>query len=136
MGKYASIQSDVFSIFGAAPWKAENILTVPSNFTPKGAGDTYIRVSIIPSRDIVGATLQSVAGQLLVDIFTPAGFGPASTNLIADKLDAYLDGKSIKTTSGGTTQLAGSTLALVGTDTANPSLYRSIYTIAFNYFGT
>lgn len=135
MGKYSSLQSDIFSIFGTIGWKTEGVFTMPSNFVASDAGDEYIRVSIVANGDNKANPLNSVSGQLLIDIFTPAGFGPNRTNLIADKLDKYLAGKLIQTTSGGNTQLAGSTLALLGNDSANPSLYRSIYTIVFNYFG-
>lgn len=135
MGKYSALQDDVFSIFSTTEWKAENIPAVPSNFVAKGVGSTYIRISIVASS--VGSLHPngSVSGQLLIDIFTPAGFGPSATNLIADKLDEYLVGKLIKTTSSGQSQFASSTLTVLGSDTANPSLHRSLYTIPFNHFG-
>lgn len=135
MGKYSALQGDVFSVFGAVAWKNEAIPTVPSNFVATDIGTTYIRVSIVANHVGSMHPLGSVSGQLLIDIFTPAGFGPSATNLIADKLDEYLVGKLIKTTDMGQSQFASSTLAMLGSDAANPSLHRSLYTIPFNHFG-
>lgn len=135
MGKYTSLQSDVFSIFNANAWKAENIPTIPSNFSPPDPLSSYIRVTIVPGTTSKADNLNSVSGQLMIDIFTATGLGPSITHAIADKLDTYLVGKSVSTLVGSTTQLLGSTLSPPMSDSANPSLSRSIYTIPFNYFG-
>ena len=135
MGKYSSLQEDIFSIFKSTGWVSENIKTHPSNFAAPGNGDEYIRVSIVAGKTGGANPLKSVSGQLLIDIFTAAGRGPKNANTIADVLDSYLAGACLRTTSGGTTQLSGSTLVSTGNDTANPSLSRSIYSISFNYFG-
>lgn len=132
MGKYESLARDVFSIFDAAPWKAENIKTFPANFVTVDPGNEYIRVSVIPSGR--GINPKSTTGILLVDIFISAGNGPIRANLIADKLDEYLIGKTIQTGSNFT-QLLISALTFSGTDSDNPSLYRANYSIPFNYFG-
>ena len=132
MGKYSDNQSDIYSIFDSAPWKAENIQTWPAGY--KGdTSDQYVSVSIIPSG--TGANRSSVSGILIVDIFTPAGFGPTQQNLIADKLDKHLQHKLVKTQSGGTTQFQASTLKPMGVDKVNPSLARVGYEIPFKFFG-
>jgi hypothetical protein len=133
MGKYIGLQDDVFSIFNSATWKAEQIKTYPSNFVAVAAGNEFIRVSIIASGS--GLNLKSVSGVLIIDIFTSAGNGPRQAFLIADKIDQYLVGKSVTTTSGYKTQFSNSSLDIRGLDRDNPSLSRSIYTIPFNYFG-
>lgn len=133
MGKYLDIQNDIFSIFNSTAWKAENIKTYPSNFIAVNSGNEFVRVSIIPSG--VGVNLKSVSGVLIIDIFTPAGNGPKAAALIADKLDTYLVGKSLTTGIGSVTQLKSSALQLLGNDKDNSALYRSNYTIPFNYFG-
>lgn len=133
MGKYLNLQSDLFSIFDSAAWKAENIRTYPSNFVAVNSGNEFIRVSIIPSGN--GINLSSVSGVIIIDIFTSAGNGPKAAILIADKLDSYLVGKSVKTVSNVVTQFSNSTLSSGSTDRDNSALYRVSYTIPFNYFG-
>lgn len=133
MGRYEAVQKDIFSVFNQNAWKNEGIKTYPANFLVVDPGIEYIRVSIIPSGQ--GINRFSLSGVLIVDIFTSAGNGPQRTSLIADKLDQYLLGKSLKTTSDGLTQFQISSLQFVGLDKHNTNLYRSIYTIPFNYFG-
>lgn len=132
MGKYLNLQNDAFSVFNSNTWKAENIKTFPSNFVAVGQGNEFIRVSII-SRN-AGINIESISGVFIIDIFTSAGNGPKQANLIADKLDLYLAGKSISTESQAVTQFLGSSLEARGLDKDNPALFRSIYTIPFNYF--
>lgn len=132
MGKYAALHKDIYSIFDSSAWKAELIKTYPSDFVAASPGDEYIRVSIVTgSTNLLD---DSVQGVLIADIFTPAGFGPKKSNTIADKLDAYLEKKSISLTAGGVTQFTLSTLQSLGTDTDNPSLTRSRYQIPFTFY--
>ena len=133
MGKYSDLESDIFSIFATNSWRNQNIKTVPENYSADNMGKEYIRVSIVPGS--AGINVNSVSGVLIVDIFIAAGQGPKRTGLIADKLDEYLVGKYLQTSSGGTTQLFGSSLSKGANDADNPTLYRSSYTIPFNYSG-
>lgn len=133
MGKYANLQADVFSIFAGASWKAENIKTYPMNTISINSGNEFIRVDIIP-RDF-GVNLASTSGVLIIDIFTSAGSGPTAATLIADRLDAYLVGKSISTVSNVVTQFQNSSMKSIGRDFDNTTLFRSVYSIPFHYFG-
>jgi hypothetical protein len=133
MGKYENLEKDIFSIFATAAWKAEKINTYPANVLAQSTGESFIRVSIIPSGS--GINLKSISGVVIIDIFNSAGSGPNSTSLIADKLDRYLVGKSLSTQAGSVTQFQNSSLAPIGNDPDNPALYRSSYTIQFSYFG-
>jgi hypothetical protein len=132
MGKFEALIKCAMSVFGTNSWKAENIATFPSNFTGSVASNKYIRVHVIPSG--LGVNLKSSSGQVLIDIFTPAGSGPLEVAQIADKLDAYLVGKSYSN-SGGVIQLFNSSLQHRGFDSANPALHRSVYAIPFNFSG-
>lgn len=132
MGKYLNLQDDIFSIFNSNTWKAENIKTFPANFVAVSQGNEFIRVSIISSKS--GININSVSGVLIIDIFTSAGNGPKQPSFIADKLDQYLAGKSVTTQANAVTQLMESTLDFRGVDKNNPALFRSLYTIPFNYF--
>lgn len=132
MSKYASIETDLFSIFDSAAWKFENVKTFPENFTQTGNVKEFIKISIIPS-----STEQKniVRGILNIDIFIEAGLGSSRATIIADKLDKYLAETTLTTTLNGNTQLFSSSLATVGLDTVNKSLFRYKYVIPFNYFG-
>jgi hypothetical protein len=139
MGKFTDVREDIFSVFNDSAWKAENIATYPVNFVVTKSTE-FIRVDVIPSGR--GINRVSVSGMLLIDIFIPAGFGPSRATFIADKLDLYLDSKSVKT-NAGVTQFGQSTLASLGKDRGtlnsgqdkdNPALYRMEYSIPFNYF--
>ncbi len=133
MGKYANLEKDIFSIFDSVSWKAENIKTYPSNFIKSEGVNEFIRITIIAKDP--GLNIKSISGVLLIDIFTSAGAGPNRVTVIADKLDLYLSGVSKTLTSGVRTQFLSSTLYPNGIDKDNTALYRSTYTIPFNYFG-
>ena len=127
MGKYESLQTSVFSIFGTQEWEDEDIKTYPSNFVPKEEGE-FVRVNIIPSGN--GLSLGMVSGVLILDIFVEYGNGPTRTSEVADRLDEYLVGKYIDDV-----QLLDSTLTMTGKDADNPALFMSQYTIPFNFYG-
>jgi len=133
MGKYADVQNDIFSVFDAAGWATESIKTYPQNHIPINPGTEFIRVSIVPSSFL--STLDSLSGQLIIDIFTSAGNGPLRPFEIADILDQYLTGQYLETSGNGATQFLNSTVGAGQLDIDDPSLYRSIYTISFNYTG-
>jgi hypothetical protein len=132
MGKYTELETDIYSIFASTGWIAYNIKTYPSNYVAVDAPDKFIRINIIPAT--TGVNLRSVAGILMIDIFTSAGYATKDAFDIADKLDTYLLGKSISIGSGST-QFSASAIQPEGKDKDNPSLYRTTYSIPFNYYG-
>ena len=135
MGKYTALAADVYSVFATPSWLAENIATGPDNYKGLSGSDEYIRVSILPTGISQVNIPRSSSGQLIIDIFVPAGEGLKRMNLIADKLDLYLAGKSISIGVDGLTQFGASSLNPIGNDPVNASLYRGSYSISFNYFG-
>jgi hypothetical protein len=135
MNKYSSLTNDVNSIFASANWQSEGIETHPQNFVGSAVNSSYVRVSVVASGSALVNPPRSAAGMLIIDIFVPAGEGTALVDTIADKLDKYLAGRVLTTTLNGTTQLGSSTLVHLGNDKANPALYRSSFSISFNYFG-
>lgn len=132
MGKYASLETDIYSIFDLPAWQAENLKIYPANFVGINTGDTFIRLSIIPSS--TGVNRASVSGILLLDIFVPSNVGTKTHFSIADKLDTYLASKTISHSTGTATQFGSSTVSAGKADSDNPSLYRTTYTIPFSYF--
>jgi hypothetical protein len=133
MGKYTALQLDVFSVFASQAWQDGMILTVPDNVVQGADGKDYIRVSVLASGK--GANRASTSGLVLIDIFTSAGNGPSAAAAIADKLDDFLANKQLATSSSGVTQFGSSSFAPEGADPANATLFRSTFTIPFNYFG-
>ena len=137
MNKYAEMHSAVHSVFDSAAWKAEGIATIPSNF-PQPSNPTaaarlsFIRVSLVPGSR--GVNLNSASGQIIIDIFTPAGEGPLPAARIADKLDKYLVGKKFSTSSG-TVQCFDSSYNETGLDSVNPALARAKYSVSMSFFG-
>jgi len=130
MGKYVNLEKDVFSVFDSAAWKAESIKTFPGNFVAMNSGNEFLRVSIIPSGN--GINITSISGIIIIDIFTSAGSGPHGSLVIADKLDSFLQGKTLSTTVGSSVQFHSSTMIPKGIE---GSLHRASYTIPFNHFG-
>lgn len=133
MGQYTSIRSKIFSIFGSNEWRAESIKTVPNNFIGNVGQGSYIRVTVIVSG---GGFINTVsnAGIINIEIFTAAGMGPNASDVIADKLDSYLNFKSFSVYSENL-QFRGSNLVHLGLCADNRSLHRSLYSIPFNLFG-
>jgi len=132
MGKYANLDTKIFALFGTSSWTAEGIKTFPANFVAMDAGTEFIRVSIIPAGP--GINLKSVSGIVLIEIFVEANKGPKRASYIADKLDIFLSGKNLMPTTKIAIQLGSSAISPLGNDPDNPSLYRTSYTIPFNYF--
>lgn len=132
MSKYTDLIQDVLAIFGTNAWKAENIKTFPANFVAVEPGNEYVRVSVIPGNS---PRRGSLSGLLIIDIFIAAGNGPKRAAYIADKLDAYLDSKTISASNAYCIQCANSSLQFSGVDIDNASLYRASYSIPFNLFG-
>lgn len=132
MGKFAQTLRSTLAVFATPEWIAEDIKTYPDNYTAVGAGDRFIRINVIPAG--LGLDLKSTSGQVLIDIFTPAGKGTLDASVVSDRLDAHIMGKSFSSAEG-TLQFGRSALSHRGGDKANPSLHRSIYAISFNFFG-
>jgi len=132
MGKYLNLDQNILAIFGSASWLDEGISVYPVNFVAMNAGSEFLKVSVIPSGS--GVNLNSVSGVMIVDIFVASGTGPSRASEIADKLDTYLSGNAISPAAGVSIQLGSSSVRPLGLDPDNSSLYRTSYTIPFNYF--
>jgi hypothetical protein len=132
MGKYETLEQDIFAIFDSVAWKSLGIKTYPSNFVAINPGNEFVKISVVPSGG--GLNLRSASGILMIDIYIPAGNGPRKASLIADQLDTVLSGK-IKHTNGSVTQLFGSSMVHYGLDVDNQALHRSSYSVPFSHFG-
>ncbi len=134
MSRYINLENDIFSLFALSNWIAEKIPTFPINYKiPEGLPE-FIRINILPSKP--GYNIDSISGILIIEIFSPAGAGSTRTYQIADILDTYLNGKTLKSgTTASNTQFFDSVLDQIGKDIANESLAKAKYQITFNHYG-
>ena len=136
MDKFEALFNDVYSVFAKPEWTNENIRTLPENYIAKNLGNEYIRVYVIPGASKGYLNMPgSLGGQLMIDIFVPAGEGLKRALVIAGILNKHLEQKSINTIANNVTQFSTSALNPVGADPVNPSLHRSSYSLPFNFFG-
>lgn len=131
MNRYAEMTEAVLSVFGTPAWTSEKIPAVPANWVPKDVERTFIRIDVLPGS---GADLTSLRGQVIIDIFSPAGESTRLAVSIADKLDKFLLGKSF-TTASGVVQCLRSAFSNSGLDRDNSSLWRSNYVIDVAFHG-
>jgi len=132
MAKYTEIEAILNALFDSVAWKSENIKTFPGNFVGD-TGNKYIRISILGNGK--GVNISSLSGALMIDIFVDTGNGINAYMLIADTLDEYLVGKTLIGTNGNI-QLMNSTVVPYGVDKDTPRLFRTLYSIPFNFIGT
>jgi hypothetical protein len=127
VGKLVAAVDDIFSFFGSFVWSSENIATFPQNFVNTSGLNEFVRLNVILAP--LPINRGSASGMLKVEIFTEAGQSIDRPVEIADRLNTHLENKFV-----GQCQFTGSSLTNIGLD-ENPALFKSIYTINFNFFG-
>ena len=131
MGKLLSAADYVFAFFGSPLWTSRNIATYPQNFVKTDGLREFIRINIVVGP---GIDKGSSTGLLKVEIFTPAGQSIDRAVDIADALNDTLENKTF-----GQIQYTNGSMYHVDPDSTkdyeDPTLFKSIYTINFNYFG-
>jgi len=130
MAKYANVHADIEEVFASAAWTATGITAIPSNFNVIVGTTEFVKVEILPSSVQQGYADFGVKGQVIIQIYPEAGTGTTRMMAIADILDTLLE---TKTFIRGT-QTGSSVLNVIGTDTANPALYRADYTVGFTLY--
>lgn len=133
--KYTNANAIVTSVLASDNWQGEDILTVPDNYQGPLRSNEFVRVSVLmPGSEIYYGDFDTIRGQLIVDIYTEAGYGPTRAFEIASIIDSYFQAKSLqKTGVDGTVQTTTSNLSTYGIDRDNPSLFHSRYTLGFTY---
>lgn len=128
MGKYVNAEEAVFSVFGSAEWAAETTKAFPTGFKGEKGEPPFLRLALVPNGE--GLNRRSTSGVLMIEIFTAWGKGPRESSLIADKLDTFLQSKTV-----GTTQFFESSLGQYLQDKDDETLGRAIYSLPFAHFG-
>lgn len=132
--RYVDLAKDVFSVFARDDWAAEKISIFPYHTRPSAMGVEYVTFTLLPSKPALNS--RSLAGILILEIYTPVAKIPMRPLEIADELDKYLVNKSYRT-GEGTTQFMTSAIEDRGSaiDAENSGLCRTLYSIPFNHFG-
>jgi len=128
--KYADVHADIEEVFATAAWKATKITAIPSNFNVTVGTVEFVKLEILPNSIQQGYADFGVKGQVIIQIYPESGTGTKRMMAIADILDTLLE---TKTFIRGT-QTGSSVLNVIGTDTANPALYRADYTVGFTLY--
>jgi len=132
VGKLDSAVDDIFSFFGSFQWTSENIATYPQNFVKTSGVSEFIRLNVILGP--LNINRSSATGILKIEIYTVAGQSVDRAIAIGDKLNSYLENKTI-----GRVQFTSSSLYHLDDATnriyEDPTLFKSIYSINFNFFG-
>ncbi len=132
MGKFVATETAIFAMIEQLRPALQGAKVYPANYLAANPGTLFLKVAVLPNG--TGVNLKSTSGVVLVDIYSPAGEGPRMTSLIADGVDAYLVGKTLNT-DGGVVQFNNSSLSMGAVDKDSPSLWRSTYSIPFNFYG-
>jgi len=131
MSKYIKLQLDVESVFSTTAWKAESIAAYPGNFEGEIGAKEFVKLELLPSsgEDAFG-NFSGIEGQIIIQIYVPAGQGMARVLAVAGILDSYFQAKHfVNGTSTGS-----SAINIIGKDKANPALFRADYTVSFKLF--
>lgn len=131
MSKYTKLQLDVESVFSTTAWKAESIAAYPGNFEGEIGAKEFVKIELLPSssEDMFGH-FSGIEGQVIIQIYVPAGQGMTRVLAVADILDTYFQAKRF----ANGTSTGSSALNIIGKDKANPALYRADYTVDFTLF--
>lgn len=128
--KFTLLRSAITSVFATQAWKDEGIQTTVDNFNAQLSSSEYINVSIVPSGFM--PMFNSVRGQLIIQIYLPAGKGSKRAFEIADTLDKHFSGK-VSLYEEASLQFFDSYLQQGRPDDAK-SLFRTDYHINFKFF--
>ena len=130
MAKYADVHRDIEEIFATTEWTQRGITARPANFQGGSFENEFVMVEIIPGRPLNRYGNLTVQGQVIVQIYTPAGQGTSRSMQIADILDTVLQAKTLQRG----TQTGTSSLSFLGIDNDDNSLFRADYSISFRNY--
>lgn len=129
MSKFKIIEDNILNIFASTLWTVNNIKAIPLNFQSEISGE-YLRVEI--THDM--PRYNKYPGKMIVDIFAEVQKGTGRITQIADCLDSVFNKKNIELNNGNAVQFMDSALSYMGYSKDNPSYYRAIYSIEYNFF--
>jgi len=130
MSKYATILSDVESVFATPLWATYGVSAYPSNYMVSSRETEFVKIEVLPLGGDSDYNRSGISGKVIIQIYVAANQGTQRLMLIADSLDNILQNKHL----GTGTKTRESSMSVLGSDRDNPELFRGDYSVDFNYF--
>lgn len=127
MSTISNILTAVEGLFASSAWTSNNIKAFPANYQGEIDADEWIRVSVLPFSSELAYQDVIANGQIVCQIFVPAGAGMKRAYQIADLLKTLLDQEVIS----GYLQTTNSFITNIGIDPKDAGLYNVDYTVNF-----
>ena len=127
MSTISNILTAVEGLFASSAWTSNNIKAFPANYQGEIDADEWIRVSVLPFSSELAYQDVIANGQIVCNIFVPAGAGMKRAYQIADLLKTLLDQEVIS----GYLQTTNSFITNIGIDPKDAGLYNVDYTVNF-----
>lgn len=127
MATISQMLTAVEGLFASTAWTSNNIKAFPANYQGEIDADEWIRVSVLPFSSELAYQDVIANGQIVCQIFVPAGAGMKRAYEIADLLKTLLDQEVIS----GYLQTTNSFITNIGIDPKDAGLYNVDYTVNF-----
>ena len=127
MATISQLLTAVEGLFASSAWTSNNVKAFPANYQGEINADEWIRVSVLPFSSELAYKDVIANGQIVCQIFVPAGAGMKRAYEIADMLKSLLDQEVIS----GYLQTTNSFITNIGIDTKDSGLYNVNYTVNF-----
>ena len=127
MATISQMLTAVEGLFASTAWTSNNIKAFPANYQGKINAEEWIRVSVLPFSSELAYQDVIANGQIVCNIFVPAGAGMKRAYQIADLLKTLLDQEVIS----GYLQTTNSFITNIGIDPKDAGLYNVDYTVNF-----
>ena len=127
MATISQLLTAVEGLFASTAWTSNNIKAFPANYQGEIDADEWIRVSVLPFSSELAFKDVIANGQIVCQIFVPAGAGMKRAYEIADMLKTLLDQEVIS----GYIQTTNSFITNIGIDTKDSGLFNVNYTVNF-----
>ncbi len=127
MATISQLLTAVEGLFASSAWTSNNVKAFPANYQGEIDSDKWIRVSVLPFSSELAYKDVIANGQIVCQIFVPAGAGMKRAYEIADMLKTLLDQEVIS----GYLQTTNSFITNIGIDTKDSGLYNVNYTVNF-----
>ena len=127
MATISQLLTAVEGLFASSAWTSNNVKAFPANYQGKINSDEWIRVSVLPFSSELAYKDVIANGQIVCQIFVPAGAGMKRAYEIADMLKTLLDQEVIS----GYLQTTNSFITNIGIDTKDSGLFNVNYTVNF-----
>jgi hypothetical protein len=127
MATISQLLTAVEGLFASSAWTSNNVKAFPANYQGEINADEWIRVSVLPFSSELAYKDIIANGQIVCQIFVPAGAGMKRAYEIADMLKTLLDQEVIS----GYLQTTNSFITNIGIDTKDSGLFNVNYTVNF-----